>query len=104
MKSVPLLLLALSTLVPVFPVSAEPRVFFLAAAEDARTYFNQGRSHFDQAHYSEAIAAYTQAIKLDPKYALAYNNRGYTYKALGQSAKAAADFAQASKLDPTLKH
>ena len=37
------------------------------------------------------IADYTKAIRLDPDYALAYNNRGLTFRNLGQTANADAD-------------
>ena len=37
------------------------------------------------------IAYYTKAIRLDPDYALAYNNRGLTFRNLGQTANADAD-------------
>jgi tetratricopeptide (TPR) repeat protein len=30
-----------------------------------------------------AVADYTEAIRLDPKYAFAYNNRGLAYRAKG---------------------
>jgi len=46
----------------------------------------------------KAIADYTEAIRLNPKYATAYYGRGYAYGQKGETAKAEADFAQAKKL------
>ena len=52
--------------------------------------------------YDWAIADYTQAIRLDPKFANAYNGRGNVYQAKGDAARANADFARARQLDPNL--
>ena len=48
----------------------------------------------------EAIEYLDQAIRLDPKYAYAYNNRGMAYKDLGQYKGAIEDYDQAIRLDP----
>ena len=45
-----------------------------------------------------AIADYNQAIKLNPKYANAYYNRGLTYKAKRNIEKAISDFEKAADL------
>ena len=41
-----------------------------------------------------------QAIELDPKNALAYINRGYTYWIMGENNKALGDLNKAIELDP----
>ena len=46
-----------------------------------------------------AIADFDQAIKLDPKDAIALNNRGFAWRIKGDIARAAADYEQAIKLD-----
>lgn len=46
------------------------------------------------------IADYTKAIRLDPKNAEAYSDRGVAYKEIGQSDKEIADFSEAIRLDP----
>jgi lipoprotein NlpI len=46
------------------------------------------------------MADYDQAIALDPKYAKAYNNRGYAYITKGDLDRAMADYDQAIALDP----
>jgi filamentous hemagglutinin len=45
-----------------------------------------------------AIEDYTQAIRLAPKFAEAYRNRGYAYERRGQPGKAAKDFKEARRL------
>ncbi len=41
---------------------------------------------------------YNEAIRLNPQYATAYNNRGNSYSDLGEDQKAIADFQQAANL------
>ena len=54
----------------------------------------------DKGDLDQAIADYTQAIALDPKYAVAYNNRGIAYCDKGDLDQAIADYTQAIALDP----
>jgi tetratricopeptide (TPR) repeat protein len=49
----------------------------------------------------QAIADCTEAIRCDPKCAVAYRHRGAAYSAEGDSDKAMADFDAAVRLDPT---
>lgn len=49
-------------------------------------------------HYQEAIEDFDECIRLKPKKALYYHDRGLSLKALGQNAEA--DFAKAEELDP----
>ena len=51
--------------------------------------------------YEEGIADCDQAIKLDPRLASAYDNRGLAKFGLGRNEEAIADFDQAIKLDPS---
>ncbi|MCH8898164.1 MAG: tetratricopeptide repeat protein [Chloroflexi bacterium] len=47
-----------------------------------------------------ALAAYDEAIRLDPGYVLAYNNRGIVYGRQGEYQLAIADYDQAISIDP----
>ncbi len=47
----------------------------------------------------KALADLSQAIRLAPKYAVAYRNRGNVHDKLGDTARARADFAQALSLE-----
>ena len=48
----------------------------------------------------EALEYLDQAIRLDPKYAHAYNNRGFAHNNLGQYKRAVENYDQAIRLDP----
>lgn len=68
---------------------------------DAEAYYLQGNDSFDAGQYEKAIADYTQAIELDPTYAVTYYNRGLAYYKAGHSdEKAIADYTKAIELDP----
>ena len=64
----------------------------------AVAYRNRGFVYDRKGNQNKAIADYTEAILLDPKYAKAYRNRGLAYAKKGEKAKADEDFAQAKKL------
>ena len=48
----------------------------------------------------QAIASFSEAIKLDPKSFPAYNNRGIAYCEKGNFDKAIADFSRVIEIDP----
>ena len=52
--------------------------------------------------HNAALAAYTEAVELNPKLAMAYNNRGYTYTELGRYELAMSDLNKALELEPKL--
>lgn len=49
--------------------------------------------------YDQAIADYTQAIKLQPDYISAYKNRGNAYDRQGRREQAKADWKKARQLE-----
>jgi Tfp pilus assembly protein PilF len=51
-------------------------------------------------HFETAMVYLNKAINLEPKSALAYNNRGCTQVALGKNQAAIADFTEAIALEP----
>ena len=60
------------------------------------TYLNEGR-------YDLAIAAFDEAIAMDPGYARVYFNKGQALAKLGQHSEAIAAYEEAVRLDPALK-
>ena len=63
-------------------------------------YQQEGRKHIQEEHFALAIAPLSQAIKLDPSMATAFNARGYAYFRLRKFKESLADFDQAIKLNP----
>jgi len=59
-----------------------------------------GNAYRDLGQHDKAVADFSRAVKLDPKYTLAWSNRGAVYSNhLGQYEQAVADFTQAVALD-----
>ena len=54
----------------------------------------------EMGEYEQAIADYTEAIRIDPDDAYAYHERGYAYDKMGEYEKAIADFTEAIRIDP----
>lgn len=81
-------------------------VFFISvvncygAKGKAEEFFEQGKKYTSPEDADKAIAAYSKAIKINPKFVKAYNNRGVAYSMKKQYDLAVADFTKAIKLDP----
>jgi tetratricopeptide (TPR) repeat protein len=71
-------------------------------ARSAQDLFNQGTAYLNQGEYDRAIANYAEAIRLDPKYAMAYMKRAETYRLKSDFDRAVADSTEAIRLEPTL--
>ena len=69
----------------------------LLTAED---YLAQGAYDFDRGSCDAAIADFSRAIELNPRYAEAYNSRAYTYMIKKQYALALPDLDRAIELRP----
>ncbi len=69
----------------------------------ARDAYNRGYDYLLAGNYDSAIQAFTEAIRLNPRYpndAAAYFNRGNAYASKGQYDRAIQDYDQAIKLNP----
>ncbi len=55
-----------------------------------------------QEEYDKAIAEYNEASRLDPTYAMTYNNRGLVWYEKSEYDKSIVDFNEATRLDPKL--
>lgn len=56
----------------------------LALHPDARGYFNLGTTLYDQGEHEQALAAFREAVRLDPQFADAWNNLGETLRDRGE--------------------
>ena len=61
---------------------------------------NRGNAWRSKQEYDRAIADCTEAIRLDPKLAVAYNNRGFAWNEQEEYDRAIADYDEAIRLDP----
>jgi tetratricopeptide (TPR) repeat protein len=72
--------------------------------KDLSTAFNnRGNAYYDKKNYDRAIADYSEALRLDPQFALAFYNRSCAYRDKGDNDHAMDDYVQAILLDPSLK-
>ena len=65
----------------------------------AEDYFSLGLTLQQRGNYEKARELYDQALKINPQYAAAYNNRGNAKNALGDQVGAIADYDEALKID-----
>ncbi|MBW4615169.1 MAG: tetratricopeptide repeat protein [Desmonostoc vinosum HA7617-LM4] len=72
----------------------------VVTAPKADDFYIQGGSKYDRGDLNGAVADFTNAIKINPKYFQAYNNRGVARSALGDKQGAITDFNQALKINP----
>ena len=70
---------------------------------EATTYFNSGVEKLERDDAAGAIKDFDAAIKLDPKYAAAYEYRGSAKIGFSSDTEAIKDFDEAIKLDPNNK-
>ncbi len=104
-----------------FPIGAREFVKKFATADEAQSFFdaemirarqsgdseriaaavnNVGTVAHAKGEYARAIGAFSEAIRLDPRDAIAYYNRGNTYWTKGDYVRAIADYDEAIRLDP----
>jgi tetratricopeptide (TPR) repeat protein len=63
-------------------------------------WLEEGTAHYNARRYTEALAAYDQALGLAPNYADAYNDKGNALDSLGRGKEALAAYDQAISLTP----
>lgn len=73
-----------------------------AQEKSARDYFKSGGTHLDKGNLDQAIADYTEAIRLKPDFFVAYLTRGAARRKKGEVDLAIADFTKAIQMKPDL--
>ena len=83
------------------PASPQPTIA-VGSLDTAEAYLARGDELAGMRDFGRAIADYTEAIRLKPDYAQAYNNRGlaYSLQSKSQMPNAIADYSQAIQLRP----
>lgn len=71
-----------------------------SSRESARIHTELGAGYYQQDQMGVALEEFTEATKIDPGYALAYNGLGLVYGKLGEDAKADASFKKSLQLEP----
>lgn len=94
---------ALGTVRPVVALESPKETETLiaeASYEEAIAYFQRAIRYMQQEKYDLALAEFTRAIELDPKYANAYIGRGMIYTILEKWQAAFQDLNVAIRLNP----
>ena len=68
--------------------------------DKAKQAYAQGKRLYEAKDYHQALEAFREAVKAEPKYASAYNHLGLTYKKLGLYDEAAQAYVKAIQLQP----
>jgi lipoprotein NlpI len=71
-----------------------------SASKNAAAFHKSGDDYRGKGDYDRAITEYSEAIRLDPNYAMAFNARGIAYRAKRDYDRAIADYDQAIRLNP----
>jgi tetratricopeptide (TPR) repeat protein len=66
----------------------------------AMAYHHHGVAAHLLKRYDAALGSFAKTIELDPKYMLAYFNRGFLYLDMGRRQEACQDYRRAADLDP----
>src|SRR5262245_53319945 len=70
---------------------------------DAKGFYERAREAVAKGEYDQALKDLNEAVRLDPKFALAVGARGGVWHRKGEYGKAMADYDEAIRLDPKLK-
>ena len=72
------------------------------AAQPSDLNFVEGKESFDKENWEDAVVEFSEVLKTNPRYALAFYYRGRSYIGLQRQSDAIRDLAKAVELDPSL--
>jgi tetratricopeptide (TPR) repeat protein len=84
---------------PAIPQNAAPALRS-ERSQRSHVHFEQGLKKLQFRQYRSAIAAFDQAIQVDPKFTQAYSGRGFAYYQLGDLQQAFASYQAILQIDP----
>ena len=84
---------------PVFGMSAVASLALASAAYAQADAVDEGNDRFDRNDFEGAIASYSRAIVLDPRFSVAYARRGRAWRKKGDLDKAIQDLDHAIGLN-----
>jgi tetratricopeptide (TPR) repeat protein len=67
---------------------------------EAAAYVTRGNAWFEKGDYDKAIENYSEAIRLQPNFAVAFHNRGLAWKRKQDYNRAIMDYSQVLRFDP----
>jgi tetratricopeptide (TPR) repeat protein len=68
--------------------------------DDAKYFYTQGQNASKINNYEEAIKYYLEAVKLDPKFAFAWDNLGVSYRKMNMYKEAIEAYKKSLEIDP----
>jgi tetratricopeptide (TPR) repeat protein len=68
--------------------------------QNIAAYSNRGIAYTSSGQWDNAMADFSKAMTIDPKYPVSYANRGIVYGNLGKEEDAISDFTKAIEIDP----
>jgi tetratricopeptide (TPR) repeat protein len=81
-------------------IAACTRAIQTKSGKPAINYNNRGNAYQRKGDYDLAIADYSEAMRLDPKYSTPYFNRGLAYYKKNDPDRAISDYSDALRLNP----
>jgi tetratricopeptide (TPR) repeat protein len=94
MGKIPGLVVVLALLIPLITAGC------VNTAADAREWNAKGETDHVMGRYNEAVAAYDQAVTLDPAYGKAWRNRGLSLALLNRTNESEESYQKALMIDP----
>ncbi len=70
------------------------------ATQGSHVHFERGLDKLKFRQYRSAIAAFNQAIQIDPRFTQAYSGRGFAYYQLGELQQAFVNYNEILRIDP----